>query len=82
MYNCSYNHYLVQQHLYADFLYRKYNIKVERMFLVQCHPNLGKTEYDFNVAELSVRRDLAKTVLRAFEAGWKMRLARFPGQEE
>ena len=76
MYNCSYNHYLVQQHLYADFLYRKYDLKVERMLLVQCHPNLGKTEDDFNVAELCVRSDLAQRVLHAFEAGWKTLLAR------
>ena len=77
MYNCAYNHYLVQQHLYADFLYRKYDVNVERMFLVQCHPNLGQNEDDFNVAELSARPGLAQKVLNAFQAGWKSLLPQF-----
>uniref|UniRef100_A0A6C0C2A2 Uncharacterized protein n=1 Tax=viral metagenome TaxID=1070528 RepID=A0A6C0C2A2_9ZZZZ len=78
MYNCSYNHYMVQQHLYADFILRKYDLKVEKMWLVQCHPNLGQTEEDFNVADLPLQPDLAATVLNAFHSGWKKRLAQFP----
>ena len=77
MYNCAYNHYLVQQHLYADFLLREYNVKVERMYLVQCHPYLGQTGQDLNVAELPHMPELASKILQAFEAGWKTRLSQF-----
>ena len=71
MYNCAYSHYLVQQHLYADFLARKYEVVVERMYLVQCHPSLGKTKNDYNVAALEHIHGLASRVLKAFDAGWK-----------
>ena len=67
MYDCSYNHYLVQQHLYAFFLSRKYDINVESMLLVQCHPNLS----DYNVATLKQDKELAAKVFEAFNAGWR-----------
>lgn len=70
MYDCAYNHYLVQQHLYSDFLMRKYNVNVKKMFLVQCHPNLD----DYNEAELEVRPHLARRVLHAFTSGWNKHL--------
>jgi hypothetical protein len=69
MFNCSYNHYLVQQHLYADFLLRKYDLRVSRMLLVQCHPQLGG-EDDYNEAELMEQKGLARSVLAAFADGW------------
>jgi len=70
MFNCAYNHYVVQQHLYADFLARKYKVRVDRMLLVQCHPELGNGAGDFNEAHIVEQPELAKHVLAAFSAGW------------
>ena len=71
LYDCAFSHYLVQQHLYADFLRRKYDITVTRLLLVQCHPQVGATSADFHEAELPSDATLAGKVLAAFQAGWQ-----------
>ena len=71
MFDCAYNHYKVQQHLYAHFLRQQYAVHVVRMLLVQCHPELGETELDYNEAEVEEEADLAGRALRAFGAGWR-----------
>ena len=71
MFDCAYNHYKIQQHLYADFLYQKYNLKIARMLLVQCHPDLGNTELDFNEVDIEEESGLSARALSAFGAGWR-----------
>ena len=71
MYDCSYNHYKVQQHVYADFLLRKYDVRVSQMLLVQCHPALGEEDTDFNAVQIELHPELSSQVLLAFAAGWK-----------
>ena len=75
MFNCSYNHYLVQQHLYADFLARKYNVQVRTLLLVQCHPELGATSDAYHEAKLARSPGLAQEAMTAFLAGWRLLLA-------
>ena len=70
MADCAYNHYLVQQHLYADFLRRHYNIDVRRMLLVQLHPHLGMRPSSMNEVDIPKEYDLARQVLHAFKNGW------------
>lgn len=70
LHDCAYNHYLVQQHLYADLLRRKYDVDVCHMSLVQAHPDVGATDNDFNEATLQLQPELAGAVMRAFLAGW------------
>jgi hypothetical protein len=71
MFDCAYNHYKMQQHLYADFLRRRYAVHAARLLLVQCHPELGETELSFNEAEIEEEADLGGKALRAFGAGWR-----------
>ena len=71
MMDCSYNHYLAQQNLYAHFLRVKYDVVIHRMVLVQCHPDVGTTDASFNEAVLEQRTDFAADLLAAFVAGWK-----------
>ena len=70
LYDCAFNHDVVQQHLYADFLQRKYGIRVARLLLVQCHPHVGETSGDFHEVELPYDAALAGAVLEAFQSGW------------
>jgi hypothetical protein len=70
MFDCSYNHYKMQQHIYADFLGRKYNVRVARMLLVQCHPELKGCALQCNEAEISQEPELAARALAAFKGGW------------
>ena len=74
MLDCAYNHYTVQQHLYSDFLFRKYDIDVSKMLLVQCHPNLTSPTTLFNEVLIEKQIGLSKEVLAAFAAGWSMLL--------
>ena len=74
MLDCAYNHYTVQQHLYSDFLFRKYDIDVSKMLLVQCHPNLISPTTLFNEVLIEKQIGLSKEVLAAFVAGWSMLL--------
>lgn len=71
LYDCSYNHYFVQQHLYAHILRIHYDLPVARMLLVQCHPEVGSGPDAYHEAELREDCVLAAAVLEAFQAGWK-----------
>ena len=70
LYDCAFNHYQVQQNLYACFLRRKYNISLSRLLLVQCHPDIGATDADFHEAEVPQDADVSYQILVAFKAGW------------
>ena len=54
LFDTPYNHYCLQQNLYAHLLEKNYGIKVGAMFLVQCHPQINE---DTLFHEVSVRRD-------------------------
>jgi len=69
--DCSFNHYLAQQHIYAHFLRIKYGVDVKRMALVQCHPDVGSDDESFNEAVLKKREGFAAELIAAFAAGWK-----------
>ena len=71
MFDCASVHYLVQQNLYAHFLARKYNMFVDRMLLVQCHPDIGESSDFFNEVPLKYDADFSQSLLNAFESGWK-----------
>lgn len=71
MYNCDYNHYLAQQNLYAYFLARHYDLHVSRVFLVQCHPEVGLGSEDFHEAPVKYDAAFARSMLDAFRDGWK-----------
>ena len=66
MYDCAYNHYNVQQHLYSHILNKHYDICVERLLLVHCFPG-GPC----STVELEYSDTLAERVLTAFHGGWK-----------
>ena len=74
MRDCAHSHYLVQQHLYAYFLSRKYNIEVARLLLVQCHPLIGNSDIAYHEEELAKDPTLASSALDAFLAGWRQLL--------
>ena len=82
LFDCAYNHYLAQQHLYADILLRNYDVVVTRMLLVQCHPNIGATVNEFH--EVDLPRDLAfaPALLSAFAAGWCQFLNTFAAEKK
>ena len=75
MADCAYNHYNIQQHLYSDFLRRKYGIDVVSMRLVQCHPHIARGSTLFHEAEIPHDANLATAVLNAFASGWARHLA-------
>jgi hypothetical protein len=75
MLDCSYNHYLVQQHLYAHILRLRYAVYVDRLLLVQCHPNVGKQAEAFHEADLEQHSSLAHEAIHAFLNGWWNHLA-------
>ena len=70
LYDCPYNHYLCQQNLYAYVLERRYDIKVLKIFLVQCHPDRGGNDTDFTDVELPYDPQFAFDLLAAFQDGW------------
>ena len=70
MLDCSSNHYLVQQHLYAHILRLRYGVFVDRLLLVQCHPNVGKQPEGFHELELQQNPSLAHKAIDAFLNGW------------
>ena len=74
LHDCAYNHYKVQQHLYSDFLRRKYGIEVASMRLVQCHPLVVPGPTLFHEADIPHDYTLATAVLNAFASGWAMHL--------
>ena len=76
MYHCDYNHYLAQQNLYAYFLERHYELRVARIFLVQCHPEVGLGSDVFHEAPVTYDSALANRMLVAFRDGWKELLHR------
>ena len=76
LYHCAYNHYLAQQNLYAYFLERHYELRVARIFLVQCHPEVGLGSEDFHEAPVTYDSALARRMLEAFRDGWKELLPR------
>ena len=71
MYNCAYNHYSAQQNLYAHFLDRHYDLHVSRIFLVQCHPDVGATSADFCEAVVPYEAAFARDMVEAFRDGWQ-----------
>ena len=70
MFDCAYNHYLVQQHLYAYILRLHYGVNIGRMMLLQCHPDVGERVDAFHEVEFKERPELAGRVLEAFVHGW------------
>ena len=68
--NCAYNHYCVQQNLYAYFLKQKYNIVIQKSLLVQCHPDIVGHVACYNEVEVKVDTKLAMAILESFIAGW------------
>ena len=73
LYDCAYNHYLVQQRLYAYIVSERYGIIVKKILLVQCHPNIGDTIDAYHEEDVPVDSDgsFSLEILNAFEAGWK-----------
>ena len=72
LYDVAFNHYLVQQSLYAHILQSKYGIVVASRYLLQCHPHIGSSDADFNEVLLPVDSELSEQVLSAFHGGWKL----------
>ena len=71
MYDCTYNHYLIQQNLYAHILRHYYDHPLSALWLVQCHPEVGTGDDDYKEVELANLPDLAQTVLDAYvNGGW------------
>ena len=70
MFDCAYNHYLVQQHLYAYILRLHYGVDVGLMMLVQCHPEVGERVDSFHEVGLPECPVLARLVMDAFLQGW------------
>ena len=68
--NCAYNHYCVQQNLYAYFLKQKYKIVIQKSLLVQCHPHIVSNAACYNEVEVKIDTTLAKAILESFIAGW------------
>ena len=68
--NCAYNHYCVQQNLYAYFLKQKYNISIQKSLLVQCHPNVEAPTTSYNEVDVKIDSNLAMKLLESFAAGW------------
>ena len=66
MYDCAYNHYKVQQHLYSNILEKHYGYVVRRLLLGHCVPGGSRS-----TIELEYSDKLAESVLRAFDGGWK-----------
>jgi len=75
LYNVDYNHYFAQQNLYAYFLECRYGLLVDRVFLVQCHPEVGATSEDFHEAPVAYDSTFAEQMVVAFRGGWKKLLA-------
>ena len=63
LYDAAWSHYLVQQSLYAYMLDAKYGVHVQRMMLVQCHPQVCGS--DFNEAPLVPDFELADAMAKA-----------------
>ena len=59
-----------------DFLERHYELRVARIFLVQCHPEVGLGSEDFHEAPVTYDSALARRMLEAFRDGWKELLPR------
>ena len=74
-FDCQYNHYLIQQNLYASFLKTKYDVMVKQLLLVQCHPKVGTTSQSYHEAEIKTDERLTTSILQAFHAGWGPDLA-------
>ena len=68
--NCAYNHYCVQQNLYAYFLKEKYNVVIQKSLLVQCHPDIKAATTSYNEVEVKIDLNLAMKLLESFFAGW------------
>lgn len=60
----SYNHYLLQQNMYAYLLKKHYNIVLKRMSLVVIHPS---NKY-YHILELPNREDLILTLIAQYKA--------------
>jgi hypothetical protein len=71
MFDCASIHYLAQQNLYAHFLAMKYNMSVDQMLLVQCHPSIGETLKSFNEVVFKYDAAFSESLLVAFASGWK-----------
>jgi len=62
LYDVAWSHYFVQQTLYAYLLSSKYGLRVQKLMLVQCHPDVCGS--DFNEAPLVADFELAEALAR------------------
>ena len=69
-YNCAFNHYSVQQNVYAFFLHQKYDIVITKSLLVQCHPGIESATATYNEVEVTIDPDMTLQLLESFVAGW------------
>ena len=69
-YNCAYNHYFVQQNLYAYFLKQKFDISIQKALLVQYHPDIEGATTSYNEVEVEIDSRMAAKLLESFAGGW------------
>jgi len=71
MYDCAFNHYLVQQACYATILQQKYDIVLSSALLVQMHSQLCPSlRLPYHEESLNFDRTFAESLFAALSLGW------------